>query len=196
MIRWLCASFLVVVGCASKTPLDESPGNRVTITVSPLSLSAVTDAIYRLRVVNGDAAVVWTAEVSSSRYGDGQGALSYVGPCDASSNDNTIELELLDVRNGPDSIPFVNPTANGPLRRTVRCEPNRDVAITFDLTIMRPANQGFFERSLVGSFTAHDGPLDEYSTAALGVYRLSGRSNRHRRLRDLGRSCLRPQPAR
>ncbi len=42
-------------------------------------------------------------------------------------------------------LPFENPTLTGPLTHTVVCVENADVPIQFDVTLMRPAQQGFFD---------------------------------------------------
>lgn len=119
---------------------------RLEVQVAPLSLAGVTQAVYRVTVANEDGDVVWTRDdLTSTQYGDGRGSLSYVGTCDASSAKNTVTLVLssLEADGSPlTQADYVNP---GPLTREVTCLDNQDVAVTFDLTILRNARQGFFD---------------------------------------------------
>ncbi|MFO0745352.1 MAG: hypothetical protein U1F43_06730 [Myxococcota bacterium] len=132
------------VGCLSTGP--DASGDRVAISVAPLTLSDVTDARYRVTVTNGSGHTVWSEELTSSRFGDGRGSLSYVGTCDAGDNDNVVTLELLDLYQGEaslvDAATYQNP---GPVSKTVHCAANSDVGVAFDLTILRDAHQGFFD---------------------------------------------------
>lgn len=124
----------------------ESASPTLSIEVSPLTLEGVTRAEYRLAVTNGEGDPVWTRDVDSVRFGDGRGAISYVGPCDASAPDHTIALTVLGLygEDGP-LTGWVNPTSDGPLLATATCAPNSDVAVSFDLTLAREADQGFFD---------------------------------------------------
>jgi len=121
------------------------------ITVSPLSLSGVTEACYDLRVTNGPdggGQPVWTrAGICSSDFGDGAGAITYVGTCDAQVGvDNTVLLTLVSLEDDDGPIAFSNPCPSGaPCKRSAPCAPNADTLVAFDLTIARPAQQGFFD---------------------------------------------------
>ena len=135
-----------LAACAgAESPID---GGRVAVSVAPLSLPGVTDAEYTVTVrdaPNGGGEVVWTKDVTSSAYGDGGGSLSLVGPCDADAGINTITLELTALRDGAGILPtsdYMNPT---PVSLEAACAPNADVAVTFDLTVARRAQQGFFD---------------------------------------------------
>jgi len=131
---------------ASACVRDEAPrGPEVAVSVAALDLPGVSNAVYTLEVQNGSDEVVWTRTIDSDGYGDGAGSASYVGPCDADDNDNTVLLTLDELwANGVQltADQFKNP---GTLQRDFECVPNADVAVTFDLTIIRPANQGFFD---------------------------------------------------
>jgi len=129
-------------------------GGRFDIRVSPLTLEAPDDVVYTLRLYNAEPALVWeAAALSSSRYGDGHGALTYVGACDASASGNPHTLEitldaLLDATGAPiDTATWQNPAPPGaPLRLDdLVCRPDADVLVTLDLTILRDARQGFFD---------------------------------------------------
>ena len=139
---------VIVAACALATACAEPPreaGAGLAVTVAPLSLPGVTNATYRLTVTNAAAQTVMTREVTSSAYGAGDGSLSYVAPCDADANDNTVTLELLRLDAASGQIPATDFDNPGPLARTFTCLPNADVPVTFDLTIARRATQGFFD---------------------------------------------------
>jgi len=144
-LRWLTAlTALALVHCTQA----KAPAGRVAIEVSPLSLAGVSDADYTITVFNGPnggGEVVWTRQVTSQRYGDGAGSLSYVGSCDAETGVNTVRLELTALyEQGGEIAPgtYMNPT---PISREISCVANTDVAVTFDITLARRAQQGFFD---------------------------------------------------
>ena len=136
--------------------------------MAALNLTGVGDVVWDLEVVNGrlpTADVVWQRRLSSSRYGDGAGSASYVGPCDADAGvaENTVKVWVVGVYSDAvtalgtfasgagggvvgDALPFQNPTTlAAPLSRKVVCRPDGDVAVQFDVALMRPAQQGFFD---------------------------------------------------
>ncbi len=136
----------VSAGCAGEAP--NTPTGRLAINVAPLNLSGITDADYTLTVTNGangGGSEVWARAVTSQRYGDGAGSLAYVGTCDASTGVNTVKLELTALRDVNGVVPvgsYMNPT---PILREATCVDDRDVAVTFDITLARRADQGFFD---------------------------------------------------
>jgi hypothetical protein len=156
---------LPLIACSS----DSAPtGPRVAIGTSPLTLIGVSNACYRLTVQNGAAQTVWQkANVCADDYGDGRGAISYIGPCDAQLVDgdpqeNTVRLELEDLYDSSTDSPggpidrdtYQNPCGHldngnndgaGPCELAFECRENQDVAVEFNVTIMRSANQGFFD---------------------------------------------------
>jgi|GEM_PF-1926812 len=141
-----------LVATASWTACDaqsDAEGGRLVIAVAPLELPGLVDATYTLAVTSPDG-VVWTKTVTSSQYGDGSGAVSYVGTCDADANPNTITLVLDELRtNGGALTPgldFANPAPVGaPIELRADCLANADVAVAFELTVARAATQGFFD---------------------------------------------------
>lgn len=147
----LALATLACYGAACGQSPASAPTGRLAIATAPLHLTSIVDAEYDLAVYNGLGALVWKRDGLRSRaFGDGRGALSYVGPCDASpgASSNRVELSLVAIWDGPDRVPasaWSNPTDAGPLVRTVECVENADVAVTFDLTIVRAAGQGFFD---------------------------------------------------
>ena len=108
-------------------------------------MDGVTDVVYQVKVRNTATppALVWERTLRSSDYGDGAGSLTYVGPCDASTDTNTVHLEVLELHafDGP-ITDWVNP---GELVQSARCAANADMRVSFDVTLARRASQGFFD---------------------------------------------------
>ncbi len=142
----------LLFGCldAEPPPTDAGGDSVVTIEVAPLTLDGVTDADYTIRVTNapnGGGDVVWErTSLTSSQYGDGAGSLSYVGPCDADTVGNSVTLTLVGLSEG-NGVPVAEETYEnpGPLTRNVDCVANTDVSVSFDITVVRHARQGFFD---------------------------------------------------
>jgi len=140
---------LALVACdgASSRPTS---GASVAVQLAPLSLPGLTDVEATLTVTNDDGATVWTRTLNAARYGDGTG-FSYVGPCDAASDVQPNHVALtIDTLHGPGGVPLTaaewrDPTADAPLTRDVVCLPDADVPVVFDVTVARPAQQGFFD---------------------------------------------------
>lgn len=149
---------LALLGACTGTT---DPGAELTVTVAPLQLAGIADVEYHLRVDNALGDIVWDQpNLLSTRYGDGRGALTYIGPCDASAdaNPHTVSLWITDVTDtdghvlsSPDEWknPTREPNGNDPgvaiQRSDVVCAENADVRVDFDLTVMRAAGQGFFD---------------------------------------------------
>jgi hypothetical protein len=140
------AVYATLAGCIGAGPTP--PRGRVAIAVAPLSLPGVVDADYTLTVTNaagGAGETVWTKALSSRGYGDGAGSLSYVGTCDAEAGINTVTLRLdalYDASGELAPASYMNPT---PVAREVGCVEGADVAVRFDITLARRAEQGFFD---------------------------------------------------
>ncbi len=146
------------------------PETGFRIETAALTLDQATDACYTITVYNDAIAnlpadtVVKLEHICGSQYGF-ETAISYVATCDAQGGNgapdfkpNTVELVLEHICSGgacDDPIAptnavatseFVNPCpANAPCQQDVVCRENADVAVSFDLTIMRDAEQGFFD---------------------------------------------------
>ncbi|PKN56891.1 MAG: hypothetical protein CVU56_13695 [Deltaproteobacteria bacterium HGW-Deltaproteobacteria-14] len=155
---------LALASCVAEPP-PTSAGPVLAVDVAALNLQGVGDVVWDLEVRNGASTpeIVWQRRVASSGYGDGAGSASYVGTCDASANPNTVRVWVVGVYAAPvdavgsfasgasggasgDAVDFENPTALAtPLERTVDCSDNTDVAVQFDVALMRPAEQGFFD---------------------------------------------------
>ncbi len=144
---------LALPGCDA----GEGPGQRVAVAIAPLSLPGVTNACFTLSVHNGMPAaggeLVWRQDgVCADDYGDGSGSVTYIGTCDASvPNANVVSLVLEDLYEGTPPTAmlgegFVNPCpADRPCTRSVLCEENADAEVEFNLTVLRDAEQGFFD---------------------------------------------------
>ncbi|PKN54672.1 MAG: hypothetical protein CVU56_25260 [Deltaproteobacteria bacterium HGW-Deltaproteobacteria-14] len=157
---------LLIAGCALDAPSEAAPG--LSLDIAALNLDGVGDVVWDVAVLNGAStpAVVWQRRIASSRHGDGAGSASYVGTCDADPTGdvslNTVEVWVVGVFAAPvtalgsfasgapggvvgTSLDFEDPTASAPLTREVRCSENGDNAVRFDVALMRPAEQGFFD---------------------------------------------------
>jgi hypothetical protein len=132
------AVFAVLSGCMSSA---EAPRSTVRVEVAPLGLTGVTNATWTVTVATASGPV-WSRTLDSDQYGDGAGAITYVGPCDASEPSHTVSLTLDALYDASGPIAFENPT---PVSQPATCAPNADTPVRFDLTVMRPAEQGFFD---------------------------------------------------
>ncbi len=139
-------SAVLATGCLGASP--EPSTTNFEIKVAPLTLPGVGDACYSVTVKNQESAIVWSrTSICADDFGDGIGAITYVGPCDASQPNHTVELtldSLADVDGAP-ITDFQNPTLNGPIVLPALCQANADTLVTFNLVILRGANQGFFD---------------------------------------------------
>jgi hypothetical protein len=151
----------------AKEPTVASSGTRLAITVAPLDLPRLDDACYDLTVYNAaqpaNGQVVWSKQgICASQYGDAQASIAYVGSCDASGpggqRDNSVRLVLTDLCEGgacvvpgpgPTSLAassYANPCpAPGGCVLSRPCRENQDTPVVFNLTVLRSANQGFFD---------------------------------------------------
>jgi|GEM_PF-2608002 len=148
-MRLLIASLvptLAIAACVDQSSVPpRAPGRHVAVSVAPLTLEGVTRADYTLTVTNGDDEVVTAVAVDSTRYGDGAGSLSYVAPCDADLNPNTVTLTVEALYDAGGELPDGSWLAPAALSREVSCVEGADAYAGFDLTIARAAKQGFFD---------------------------------------------------
>lgn len=153
----------LAAACGERHPANERPA--LTIAVAPLMLSGLEDVCYELTVLAEDLQPVWSeAPLCADRFGDLTSAISYVGTCDASDPNQdgvaeaTVVLRILglygpdgaDPGDDPDPLtdwrnPCAPPHAANGCRVVTRCRDNADNLVTFDLTVMRDAKQGFFD---------------------------------------------------
>ena len=149
----LVFGFGLATACGRTDTADTGTAGRgkVSVHVSPLQLETVGGATYLIEVFAGDPTsgaelVVTLADITSGQFGNNRGSISYVAPCDASVPNNYVRLTLQELRTPDGSIiapeTWQNPT---PVTRSAPCIENADTAVTFNLTIMRDAEQGFFD---------------------------------------------------
>ncbi len=200
-LRLLALCLVPWVGACAEDDLSPT-GSAVEINVAPLSLPGTLGVSYAVAVFNANPSdytqifdvnggvqaansgiLVWQQpNLSSNQFGNGPGGdISYVGPCDASVDDNWVALALnrVDVgdtkgsydvtsgafKDGDDNLlddqnsaftaspgsndldpDFVNPAPyNKALVLKIECDENEDTRVTFNLTVMRDADQGFFD---------------------------------------------------
>lgn len=172
--RWLSICGLSLLGACADGSGSAPAGARVEIAVAPLQLPGITDAEYALAVFDGApsnpmfdeagavvgetnrASLVWAEpSITSGAFGSGSGGdLLYIGTCDAEHATNyvALALEVLSTADGPlvdqpaADPDFVNPCDyTAPCVLEVACAENEDSRVTFDLTVMRDAGQGFFD---------------------------------------------------
>jgi len=162
----LVGGALSLGGCGDGSAPDLASGPNVSIELAALNLRGVGDVVWDVEVVNGadPAQVVWHKRLSSTGYGDSAGSASYVGPCDADPgvNENTVKVWVVGVYSSQvatlgtfasgalggattPNVEFQNPTTDGALTQVAMCRENADVFVQFDVALMRPAQQGFFD---------------------------------------------------
>jgi len=164
----ICVAAISLTGVAAcdavvpETPLSE--GGAVEVAVAPLNLPGLTNASYTVTVLNDAEQLVWTADLTSDQYGNGEGDISYVGPCDAEDSDaadggvalNVVQVVVADLYRDDPSNPgtntplgaseWINPcTVAAPCAVAVECRENEDAYVELNLTVMRSAHQGFFD---------------------------------------------------
>jgi len=167
-LRALLAGILSLAATACASESHPTAGPALAIDVAALNLVGVGDVVWDLEVQSGASPteVVWQRRITSSRYGDAAGSATYVGTCDASANPNTVRVWIVGVYSAPVvsagafasgaadgvgavdgvAVPFQNPTTPAlPLSRAVDCTADADVHVQFDVSLLRPAQQGFFD---------------------------------------------------
>ena len=149
IMKLLLAPFAVgLIACGESAPRSTT---NLAIDVQSLELAAVEEVTYGIRVRSAQGIVWEKSGLSSTRYGDGESALTYIGTCDAMANPHSVELTIENVRaDGRDLIDPVdwqNPAPVGsPIRQIdITCVENADVPVVFDVTVLRAARQGFFD---------------------------------------------------
>jgi len=180
MKRLVQLSLLVSLSVAC----DEQPisqRNHVAVAIAPLSLPGLTDACYDLWVTDaadGGGTVVWRKDmVCASQFGNGQGDVAFVAPCDGAGQGGhttgSINLTLVDLWASGDRTSatglvahdsYQNPCGTSDFRpsyasgsgaynsdgfgvcqKTFECTANSDTKVSFNLTVLRDASQGFFD---------------------------------------------------
>ena len=146
LVPGLLVSGLLSSGLGACLRDDGAAPARLSVGVAPLGLAGVGEVVWDVTVESADGPV-WQERVSSSRYGDGHGAFTYVGTCDATANPHTVTVAVVSIADDT-GRPLTSPSDwkdPGPLSREVDCAPNADTPVRFDVTIARAAQQGFFD---------------------------------------------------
>jgi len=155
---WLmCVALTYPLGCADAPPERADAEASVTVTAAALTQEVIGDAVWDLEVRNAQGETLVAQRLSSARFGDGAGAATFVGPCDAraEANPNTVRLALIGIYDAPvgalgahgegapaGALPARNPDL---MTQGFTCAANEDVAVRFDVTVLRPAAQGFLD---------------------------------------------------
>ncbi len=163
----------LLVACISEP--SSLPGPQFEVSVAPLTLPGVGRICYDLRVTDGatkNDPVIWSkgtpglnlgasdaGALCSSNFGNGAGGdLTFVGACVSSPVDagqdyrtNSVTLWIDGVYDSANA--YVSPTGPNGWQNpctdgctlAVPCRENSDTVVEFNLTILREANQGFFD---------------------------------------------------
>ena len=141
---------LAIPACESSAPAD-----RFAVAVAPLELTTIDDVCYGLTVRTATDTVWSKSGLCASRYGDGTSALTYIGTCDADAGQHEVQLVLESIVAGgetlDDQLSGNPPDFNNPCPAPAgcvlpaTCEENADTLVEFNLTVLRRAEQGFFD---------------------------------------------------
>ncbi|TNF31181.1 MAG: hypothetical protein EP329_12765, partial [Deltaproteobacteria bacterium] len=147
-----CAALVAAASAAGCTPA-ETPARgsdaNIALTVQALTFAEVADVAYHVSVASA-LGPVWEADLRASQYGDGQ-SFSYVGPCDGdpAAQPHTVSIRVDGLYAAGDALlpadTWANPSTPTPVSLSTTCVPGIDVPVSFDLTLMRRASQGFFD---------------------------------------------------
>jgi hypothetical protein len=164
----------LALSCCDASGPTPSEKPTLEVAIAPLTLPGISKVCYDLRVTNGangTGRAVWqkgdpaqdspadTDSLCSSQFGNGSGgAVTFVGACDAAPaspgdtgriNSATLWVDSLHAlgggpisETGPEA--WQDPCPAGCTLNTL-CEENVDARVEFNLTILRQANQGFFD---------------------------------------------------
>ena len=158
------ASIPVFGACAEDVSGPTGPG--VKIAVAPLQLTGIGDACYDIQIDNATGNVVTLTNICASQYGNNAGGdITYVAPCDASSDSNTgdgfegvqnkvtVWPTLYSAAFNPaapsanilDTDTWVDPCGDDGCSVHADCNENSDTLVEFNFTVLRSAQQGFFD---------------------------------------------------
>ncbi|MBS2024842.1 MAG: hypothetical protein JST92_20795, partial [Deltaproteobacteria bacterium] len=149
MNRTLVLSLAVLSSTLAACNVQKGQGH-VAVGVRSSSATAFGDVCYTLTETNSDGVTEWHQSICSSQYGDSRGSASYIGPCDALKNPNSLAVTLdalIDPAGNPiDPATYTNPCPSGAAcTQTFACQQNADVSLQFNLTILESASSGFVD---------------------------------------------------
>lgn len=140
----VCLSLASVPACSDQQAHQQGPEGRLRIAVSPLTLEGIDEVIYNL-AVTANSATVWSkTNLSSVQFGSGPN-LTYIGTCDAQVLTNIVTVEVVSLRSGGEDVLASEWRNPGPISVPARCIANADTLVEINLSIMRAADQGFFD---------------------------------------------------
>ncbi len=134
---------------------DESGAGVELEIVATASDLALADVVWDLSVENNSGQLVWTSRISSYQYGDGQGGITYVGPCDPAESPNVLKAWLVGVYDralehdlggfnethdgvGVDGLPVASQPEQWPILRSFPCPADQDVFVRLDVNLTAP----------------------------------------------------------
>jgi len=144
----LASMALVTASClgGETDPIDvtEPAAGNVSIEMAALDLPDVTSALYSISVRNDSGQTIAAVTIDSADYGNGHGSATYITPCDADPEEqpNRVTATLVQLFAGNTPISAEMPP---PIVRDVTCQPNADTLVELDFTVVRSAQQGFFD---------------------------------------------------
>ena len=159
-LRVLALASLPAFGACADTSGPAPIDTGFTVTVAPLELDGIGEACYEIEIAGAEGTVVYLPEVCSGDYGNEEGGdITYIAPCDASpgadvdtgdgsldgvQNTVTVWPYLYDAE-GNDLEDWEDPCGDAGCQLEATCAPNADTLVEFNFTIMRDAQQGFFD---------------------------------------------------
>jgi len=143
-------SIAALSACADQSAGPTGPQGSIELNVAPLNLPGITNASYDLWVTGNSGDQIWREDgITADQYGDGSGAVTYIGTCDAQDGTHTVHLKMNTLTDASTPDLFAAGEAVNPCpvdcSLTAPCVENSDTAVTYNLAIMRDADQGFFD---------------------------------------------------
>ncbi|MFO0748893.1 MAG: hypothetical protein U1F43_24990 [Myxococcota bacterium] len=144
---WRWGPTFGLLGAMACSSGPTGPEARVTIKTSPLALEGIGEAVYSVTVVNAQGQTVWDKELvehlatARARCATSARATPARAPTPTPSALSVVELDDED----GDALGDADWDKPDPIVQEVDCVENSDVVVRFNLTIVRSANQGFFD---------------------------------------------------
>lgn len=143
------AACVGALGCGADGPAPGSPvvdGPTVELTVAPFTLSGVASVRYDVGVAYLDpdtGAMVPVVTLGDMESNGPRGAFTWIAPCVAGPDGSLlgqVTVRILEVSDTDGPIQAILPPAQ---TRQFICADQADTRVEFNLTILRPARQGF-----------------------------------------------------
>lgn len=134
----LVAASLVLQACSD----SETAGQEVKVTIAPLELQRAWGASWRLQIEASDGEGGWQSVIDRTVDAPGdRGSLTYVAPCVAGPS--RVTVTLLGVTQ--EDLSPMDVVLPPPMSQETTCRENADALVSFDVTVMARAEQGFFD---------------------------------------------------